>query len=98
MSIVQIVVPYSIRDAMERGGQKARGLLIWHLKCKTQVIRQYRAQAVKDAPREQAKGCTLENPQALDLLYIRFGGLPQMVAAVTLPRARFRQPSVGCGR
>lgn len=54
MCIVQLVVPYSIRDAMERGGQKARGRLIWHLKCKTQVIRQYRAQAVKDAPCEQA--------------------------------------------
>lgn len=77
MRIVQLVVPYSIRDAMEWGGQKARGRLIWHLKCKTQVIRQYRAQAVKDAPCEQAKGPTLENPQALDLLYpyIRFRGL-----------------------
>lgn len=36
-------------------GRKRRDALILHLKCKTQVIRQYRAQAVKDAPCDQAK-------------------------------------------
>lgn len=73
LCILQLVVPYSIRDATDRGGQKARGRLIWHLKCKTQVIRQNRAQAVKDAPCEQTNGRTKMYSQSHNLADIRFG-------------------------
>lgn len=47
--------PIQSETPRSRGGQKAQGRLILHLKCKTRVIRQYRAQAVKDAPCDQAK-------------------------------------------
>lgn len=67
--------PIQSETPWNRGEQKAQGCLILHLKCKTQVIRQYRAQAVKDAHCEQAKMNTWKNiySQVNNLVYIHFG-------------------------
>lgn len=49
-STFQLLSPIQSETPWMRGVQKAQGHLILHLKCITWVIRQYRAQAVKDAP------------------------------------------------